>query len=160
MVDPQTAQRDDRQAYRSRSASLLLPVRSGRVRLGRGHARIQATAALRPSSGTIVREVAIAAWLTVPVVVLLIGLVIGAVYRPHEPFAMGTLRALVVTAGVLGLTSLLVGYAITPDAECGNTGCDTSYGLGAILLTGICFIAMLPGAVLGRLVVRHRGSPD
>jgi hypothetical protein len=84
------------------------------------------------------------------------GAVVGAAYRPERPFPMSTLPAVAVSAGTLALVALVIGLAITPQTACGNTGCDTGYGLGTVLLAHLFFVALMPGAALGRAAARRQ----
>ena len=51
---------------------------------------------------------------------------------------------------------LIVGYGATPQSECGGTGCDTGYGIGAALLAIPVFALALAGVAAGRSAARRK----
>jgi hypothetical protein len=60
----------------------------------------------------------------------------------------------ICAGGIVGL-AWLFGFATTPQSACGNTGCDTGYGLGAISMFFPVFGLALGGVALGRILVRR-----
>jgi hypothetical protein len=57
----------------------------------------------------------------------------------------------ICAGGIVGV-AYIVGFATTPQSACGNTGCDTSYGLGVVLMFFPVFGVALAGVALGRLL--------
>ncbi len=60
-----------------------------------------------------------------------------------------------VCAGAILGTAYLVVIATTPQSECGNTGCDTGYGIGVIVMFFPVFGVTLAGVGLARLLRRR-----
>jgi Ca2+/H+ antiporter len=85
------------------------------------------------------------------------GILIGASYRPHNPFSESTIRAVAVVAALLAVVSFLIGVTTSSGSDCGGTDCDTGYGIGSVLLIGVYFAGLVPGALLGRRMRRHNG---
>lgn len=56
--------------------------------------------------------------------------------------------AWICTLGIAFIV-LVVGFAATPQSDCGNTGCDNGYAVGGMLLSVVLFPIVLVGVVLG-----------
>jgi hypothetical protein len=55
---------------------------------------------------------------------------------------------------VIAVLVLIVGYGTTAQSACGNTGCDTSYGVGAVVLAIPVFLFALGAVAASRSFVR------
>jgi hypothetical protein len=93
----------------------------------------------------------IAAVVLVPV---LAGFAVAAVVRPGSGWRR--------TAGVAGLAALgvvlvvvIVGFVVTPEAQCVKKSCDDGYGVGAMSAYPPAFALAFVGALVGRRVPRR-----
>jgi len=108
----------------------------------------------------------IAGAVLVPVVV---GIVVGAVMKPLEPWK-NTLEVAAVGAGVIGAllaAVVLIGWIIFQPTECSNGTChdtDTNAAVGVVfvgVLMPPIYVLVLPGAAIGKLLGRgFRGRAE
>ena len=80
---------------------------------------------------------------------LAVGLVAGRTVAPGSSYRRLPVLALICCLG-LGVLAVMVAAATTPQSECHNTGCDTSYGVGAMFGAGLMYAPALLGVWLGR----------
>lgn len=104
----------------------------------------------------------IAAWITIIALagVLLpvsVGWIIGLRVAPGDSYRSTPALAW-ISSLVIVLPVLLIGYATTPQTECGGTGCDTGYGLGATFIAIVIYGPALIGTMLGRRHARRRSQ--
>jgi hypothetical protein len=103
-----------------------------------------------------------AAWITIiafTVVVLpaSVGWIAGIHIPPGDSYRSTPALAWICSLLTV-LPVLLVGYATTPQSQCGGTGCDTSYGLGAVFIALLIYAPALVGTALGRRHVRRKSQ--
>jgi hypothetical protein len=97
----------------------------------------------------------VAGWIALFVLVpMFIGGVAGVLILPGTGSRQAPAVAGFCTLGIV-VAILIVGDATTPQSACGGTGCDTGYGLGAMLLSIPVFVLALPGVLLGRLLTKR-----
>jgi hypothetical protein len=69
-----------------------------------------------------------------------------------------------VASGVLAFTALVTANTNPGSADCpGTQPCDTSFGLGAVLIGGVAFVALALVALVGRVLgglATHRRRAD
>jgi hypothetical protein len=87
---------------------------------------------------------------------LLVGGVAGLRVRAGDSYRQTPAVAGFCTLAI-DVLILIAGFATTPQSECGETGCDTGYGVGVMFLSVPFFALALAGVAAGRLVARHRG---
>lgn len=91
------------------------------------------------------------------IVPLLVGGVAGLRVRAGDGYRQMPAVAWFCTLAIDALM-LIVGFATTPQSDCGGTGCDTGYGVGVMFFSVPFFALALAGVAAGRLVARRRGS--
>jgi hypothetical protein len=99
----------------------------------------------------------VASVITVFIIVpLLVGGLAGLCVRAGDGYRQ-TLAVAGFCTLAIDVLMLIVGFATTPQSECGGTGCDTGYGVGVMFLSVPLFVLALTGVAAGRLVARRRG---
>jgi hypothetical protein len=99
--------------------------------------------------------VPVAAWIALMVLTpVLVGVLAGAYVRPGSGYRESAGLAWICSFAIAAIV-FVIGVVTAPPGECGNNDCDTSYGLGALLIAIVGFAPTMLGVTLGRRVARR-----